>query len=381
MNHPASLSYWEHKTLLPKADFTVIGSGIVGLSAAIALAQARPHARIQVLERGPLPEGASTRNAGFACFGSVSELLEDLETCTETELLDLVELRYRGLLLLQKNLSVKALGYKALGGYEIFKSSDKAHFEACYDVIPHFNALIQERLGLKNTFSLKINPKQFGFTGVDRIIKNAHEGQLNTGLMMQSLIKKARKFGIHIINGITIKSIEETDQEVILHSDQGWPLQTDRLIVANNGFARQLLPHLEVIPARNQVLVTESVPDLKFNGAFHYDRGYYYFRQIDGRVLLGGGRHLDRQNEQTDDFAQTSLIENALEKLLREVILPQNPDIKITHRWSGILGLGPVKRPIIEYQGQRTVVAVRMGGMGVAIGSWVGARATELLLQ
>jgi hypothetical protein len=51
------------------------------------------------------------------------------------------------------------------------------------------------------------------------------------------------------------------------------------------------------------------------------DRGYYYFRNIGDRILLGGGRNLDFDVENTTEFAQTEIVQNKLEELLKEVIL------------------------------------------------------------
>ena len=71
-----NLSYWEHQSFFGPADVAIIGAGLVGLTAALDLKQRRPTWRVVVLERGALPSGASTKNAGFACFGSISELIE-----------------------------------------------------------------------------------------------------------------------------------------------------------------------------------------------------------------------------------------------------------------------------------------------------------------
>jgi hypothetical protein len=49
------------------------------------------------------------------------------------------------------------------------------------------------------------------------------------------------------------------------------------------------------------------------------DQGYYYFRNGD-RILLGGGRNLDFDVENTTEFAQTEIVQNKLEEL-KEVIL------------------------------------------------------------
>ena len=72
-----NLSYWEQNTWLNDIDVAVVGSGIVGLCCAIRLKERFPEKKIVVFERGQLPSGASTKNAGFACFGSTSELLDD----------------------------------------------------------------------------------------------------------------------------------------------------------------------------------------------------------------------------------------------------------------------------------------------------------------
>ena len=133
-----------------------------------------------------------------------------------------------------------------------------------------------------------------------------------------------------------------------------------------------------VQPARNQVLITEPIPNLLVKGCFHYDRGYFYFRNIDNRILLGGGRHLDKAGEATDTFGLTSFIQKALLDLLENVILP-NQKVEIATTWSGILGVGDEKKPIIKRISPNVVVSVRMGGMGVAIGSLVGEEGANLL--
>jgi hypothetical protein len=43
-----------------------------------------------------LPHGASTKNAGFACFGSISEIIDDLKSHSEGGF-QLVTKRWEGL--------------------------------------------------------------------------------------------------------------------------------------------------------------------------------------------------------------------------------------------------------------------------------------------
>ncbi len=119
-----NFSFWEYDSWFSNVDFTIIGSGITGLNCAWELQKKHPKAKVLVLERGLLPNGASTKNAGFACFGSISEILDDLDSHSEEEVVKLVEKRVKGLQLLRENLGDENIGYEAHGGYELFTRED-----------------------------------------------------------------------------------------------------------------------------------------------------------------------------------------------------------------------------------------------------------------
>lgn len=374
------LSYWEWDTFFRDVDIVVAGSGIVGLSAALRARELAPHSRIIVLERGTLPIGASTRNAGFACFGSVSELLDDMASHPEDAVWALVERRWKGLQHLRQRIGDTRLRYASWGGYELFRAEEQETFEQCAEAIPAFNRQLKEMLGINEAYRLaneQIN--SFGFRGVANLICNTAEGQLHAGEMMLALMGLAREAGIEMYNGISVQSLEDDGAGVNIRSGYGWSIRSRRVIVATNGLAQQLMPSVAVRPARNQVLITEPIPGLPVKGTFHYDRGYYYFRNVDGRLLLGGGRNLDLEGETTSEFGTTPLIRSALVKLLKDLILPSQP-VTVSQWWSGIMGVGGRKSPVIAPISDNIVVAVRLGGMGVAIGMLVGEEGAELLL-
>jgi gamma-glutamylputrescine oxidase len=387
MNHPNTLSFWEREQFFKNIDVAIIGSGIVGLNAALTLKEQQPKSRIAVFERGALPEGASTRNAGFACFGSITELLDDLETQTEDAVFSLVEKRYRGLKRLRQRVGDTKLDYKDWGGYEIFKKTTPENalaenqvFQQCQDKLSYFNKNLKNIVGHDEVY--KIVQNTFGFKNtLPTLIHNTAEGQIDTGKMMTALLNQCKQKKITIFNGLKIKALNDQNTEgVVLITEEGWEIEASKAIIATNGFARRLLPDLEVTPARNQVLVTKPLKNLPIKGCFHYDKGYYYFRNIGNRLLLGGGRNLDFQGEMTDDFENTELIQNNLLNLLKTVILPNTP-FEIDTWWSGILGIGAIKEPIIKHISPNIVVAVRMGGMGVAIGSLIGEEASIKILE
>lgn len=375
------LSYWERETFFKPIDVAVIGSGIVGLAAAIHLKTLDPKLRVAIIERGPLPIGASTRNAGFACFGSMTELLDDQTRMSEDKMLNLVEKRWRGLQRLRALVGDDNLEFKQLGGYEMFTEDEEEVFQQCAEQIPDFNRKIGAITGYPEVYRVVDERLTgFGFRRVRHLILNQPEGQVHTGKMMAALLKKAHDKDIKIFNGITIKHLKDTGEGVELETEFGWALRIPKVLVAVNGFAKRLLAGADTTPARNQVLITHPIPGLKVAGCFHYDRGYFYFRNIDGRILLGGGRHLAQDEEKTDEFGTTELIRSALVQLLNTVICPeQKPEVDTW--WSGILGLGPEKKPIIEKVSPNVVVSVRLSGMGVAIGTLVGQEGAEMLLQ
>jgi glycine/D-amino acid oxidase-like deaminating enzyme len=140
------------------------------------------------------------------------------------------------------------------------------------------------------------------------------------------------------------------------------------------------LPDEDVIPGRGQVLRTRPVEGLRFRGIYHFDKGYYYFREIDGRVLFGGGRNLDFEGENTTEMALNDMIQHDLDEKLRTIILP-GTEFEIAQRWSGIMAFGNTKKPIIKKFSNRVYGAFRMGGMGVALGSDAAYELVKLIEQ
>lgn len=367
------LSYWEYKTWLANIDFTVVGSGIVGLNCALQLRARFPKAKILVLERGILPQGASTKNAGFTCFGSISEILSDLGSHTGEEVLQLVQRRWDGVQLLRKNLGDRQIDFQNHGGHELFLKENGELYQRCLEGLKEVNKLL-EPVFKSNCF--KVMPNIFNFQKTwENYISSTFEGQINTGMMMEALLKKVQNAGISVLNAIDVRSYVEGNDQLVVHTDT-FEFKTQQLFIATNGFASQLIKE-EVRPARAQVLITKPIKNLHITGTFHLEEGYYYFRNIDKRILLGGGRNLDFKGEETTEFGETAIVQQRLEEILRAIILPHTP-FQIDQRWSGIMGVGNQKKPIVKQLSNRVFCGVRMGGMGIAIGSSIGKELADL---
>lgn len=369
-----SYSYWELKNWFQEVDYTIVGSGIVGLFCALELRSKYPNAKILVLEKGILPQGASTKNAGFACFGSLSEIIDDLKKHSEEEVFQLIKMRWEGLQLLRKTIGDNHLDFKPYGGYEVFLKEDISLYEECIEKMSYINELLLPLFSV-SVYTKHVDRFNFAKT-LEYQLFNSFEGQIDTGNMMQELLKKAIASNVLILNSQEVKLVEDLGNNVQVQAND-ISFYCKKVFFATNGFA-STLTNGEVVPARAQVLITKPIKDLHIKGTFHLDKGYYYFRNIGDRILFGGGRNLDFKGETTTQLGETELIQNQLDYLLKEVILP-NVSFEIEHRWSGIMGMGNHKKPIVKQLSTNVFCGVRLGGMGVAIGSKIGKELANLL--
>lgn len=359
------LSYWEKKNFL-HYDFIVIGAGIVGLSAAIQYKERHPSASVLVLERGLFPSGASSKNAGFACFGSLTEILDDLENLPEAEVLGLVQKRLAGLLGIRKKFGDKHLNYKQFGGFELITEKE-IHF---LDKLDQVNSLLYPVFE-NNVFDLVSDLPSFGFGGgVKAIVSNPFEGELDSGKFINTLWEYCLELKIKILTGCKVLNIYPQEMRLEISDGSKNPIafQTKQMAICTNAFTKYLLPELDIRPGRGLVMVTEPLKkEIPWKGSFHYDKGYVYFRNIDNRLLLGGGRNMDFQGEETLEFGINPKIRSYLMSIMEEIIFPDGA-AQIEMEWSGIMAFGPDKRPLVELPYPNIGIAVRLGGMGVAIG-------------
>ena len=371
------LSIWERTSYAERWHLVVIGGGITGSFAALHYQRRHPAHRVLMVERGAFPNGATVRNAGFACFGSPSEILADIDAEGLEAALTRVEERWRGLRALRAELGDEAIGFEPCGGHELFHASDALYnrvaerFDALNTALrPIFNGPTYEwQDGRKGDLGLRA--EHLAFTPL--------EGAVDSGRLLRALHARAAGAGVVIRTGCAVTSLHLEPEGPNVTLETGEHLVPERLVLATNGYTRQLLPDKDILPARGQVLVTQPLPGLKLRGTFHANEGFYYFRHVGDRVLLGGGRHLDVEGETTVEEGVTDQIQGDLERLLREVILPGR-DWAVDLRWSGVMGFrSNGKRPLVERIGPSAVLAAGLSGMGVAIGHHVAAQAVDLL--
>ncbi|MDA0778807.1 MAG: FAD-dependent oxidoreductase [Bacteroidetes bacterium] len=367
-------SYWEKEYLLANIDYLIVGMGLVGLQSAIGIKEAKPSAKVVVIDKHSWGLGASTRNAGFGCFANVSEILDDLQHDSMGNVYATIRKRYNGLQKLRSKFGDAAIGYENIGSTEIFTKENKASLHKGIDSLQGINTILYTELGLDNVFSFRSNNALPNTIGA---IHNAFEGQLNTGKLYETVYQCAQQLGIMLYGGIEVTEWEG-DNDIVVQTMNDVRLKTKSLILCTNAFTAKLIDE-DIVPCRGQVIVSERIENLPCKGPHFYDSGYYYWRDIDQRILLGGARNKDVEGENSYDLVPNDTVLAELKRFMNEQIFGR--EVAIDYEWSGIMGMGKSneKQPIVKRLSTNSIVAARLGGMGVALSANVAEEVVGLI--
>ncbi len=371
-----SLSIWEKESYYATQDIVIVGAGLMGLWTAFELKKSRPSLSITILERNATPLGASTRNAGFACFGSVTELLNDAQQMGQDEMCRIVELRYKGIKKIRQHFSNATIDFDECGGYECISTNTNNLDED----IAWLNSLLKPITGNSADFKRVDNKlAPLGLKGFGALIENKSEAGLHSGHLVRALTQKTQALGVTILYGspVTAWNKQKNYTDITCNDKR---IKTNVLIFCTNAFTNELVDDVMIEPARGQVIVTSPIPDLLLKGTFHFDEGFYYWRNLGNRILLGGARNKAMDEEQTTDLSTSATIQHALETFLQTHIASQY-SYTIEHRWGGVMGFSKNKQPIVQPIAENVFVAMACNGMGVALTPMIAEDAAALVLE
>ncbi|MBI2282636.1 MAG: FAD-binding oxidoreductase [Bacteroidetes bacterium] len=374
------LSIWEKESFYAPQDIIIVGAGLMGLWTALELKEKRPSLRVTLLERNTTPLGASTRNAGFACFGSPTELLHDADTQGTDDMLAIAEMRYRGIEKIRAHFTDTAIGFDACGGYECI-NQDYTHWQELPDRLNWLNGLLKGITGKPALFQ-QVNHKlaAMGLRGFDSLVENETEAALHSGKLVQLLTQKVQAAGVTILSGLEVSTIEKQNNSVCITTRQNHQFTAIHVLLCTNAFTNELAPIAAIQPARGQVIVTSPIPNLPMKGSFHFDEGFYYWRNLGDRILLGGARNSAFEAEATTDLTGSASVRKALEDFLAQHLHPSF-QYRIDHHWSGIMGFTADKRPYTARVKEGVTAAIACNGMGVALTPIVAEKLSQQLLD
>ncbi len=362
------LSFWEKESFL-RHDFIVAGGGMIGLSTAIALKEKHPSASVLVLERGLLPAGASTKNVGFLSVSTLSEVLADRKAFGDETLLAVIAKRHEGMRLLRERYGDAALGFEPAGGYELLMGKELPMLDRLAEVNSLLRAIFPSDVFHARADLLE--PFGFNRSIVKGLVYNPFDGHVRTGMTMRSVLSYAASRGIQVMTGAEATGLDEDSTGVTVRISGGLELRAGHVVVCTSALTEKLAPGQGITPARGQAFITEPLDAVPFRGTFNFDEGYYYFRDVGKRVIVGGARHTDRETETTHETALNPGIHERLERVLAEIILPGR-SVRIEDRWAGIMAFSDSRLPVVKRLSPRTAIGFGCNSMGLVMGSAIG---------
>jgi len=314
----------------------IVGAGFLGLWLARFLLRTRPSLSLLVVERDPFPCGASARNAGFLTAGQLGELLADRREFGEEAVLETYRRRREGIALFRRELPVAV--------------------DACGSA--DFDGVTEEKVALASRIGgFEVRELPFG-GGVRRVLFRADDGGIDPVGALDAL-----RAGLPVVHGVEVAAVGGGRAAAV-----GGEIAYGHAFVCTNAFARALDPRCDVEPGRGQVIVTSRVATPPAPALGFLAEGYDYFRFVDGRLLLGGGRHRFRDVERTDAALPTPEVGAYLRARAEEILGHRRFEVK--WHWAGIMGFSGGRHlpayPERAVDSSTTVVA-GCGGMGVAL--------------
>ncbi|MEM6326072.1 MAG: FAD-binding oxidoreductase [Bacteroidota bacterium] len=350
-------SPWQSPLPPREVDVAVVGGGVIGCATAFALRQADPTLRLAIVEAGRLADGASGRNAGFVLLGAPGA---DPGADDPAE-------RERASRLWAFT-SENAQAVRALDGRAFDLRWTGSVIAAGDDTEAGTLRRQADALGGVEWLGPDALHRRIGGRGFHGGLFVAEGGVLHPAKLVRHL---AALSGAAVLERSRVLRLGAEAGGVVISGREG-ALRAGRVAVCLNAYLPQLLPELSgwVRPVRAQMLATEAVPPVLDVPVYSHD-GYFYLRQhADGRLLLGGARHLHRETEVGYEDTTTPSLQASLAGYLADHF-PALSEARVVRPWSGTMGFSPDGLPVVGDAPGVPGVTVAAGftghGMGYAV--------------
>jgi glycine/D-amino acid oxidase-like deaminating enzyme len=395
----ASMQNIQSSSALPGVcDVVVIGAGMSGVSTAYHLSRDTDHSIVLLDARG-ICSGATGRNGGFLHAHGLGEwwpLFQKYGFRTATELC-----------------------WFERQGRAAIKETAQAHGLDCdIDEDVKLCMLFTDRCGLEQTlgafYHVRFFLRLFGIKvlnssedcaqslNVDESKKVVSAIVIEKGCdtfwpakFVLSMARKCLQAGVQIYAHTMVLEVKETGDgknPIVVHTSRG-NILTHKVVFATNAWTSALVKSLSgsIQPVLNTVVST--VPNV---GPLLRERtrrtgqdlhpGYHYWHQRkDGRVILGGFRHLlpDRGVGVSEDGIPSQLaVDAALQFLPSLGFQIKSKPKTFEHRWTGIIGWSMDGLPFVgQLPGfENGYICAGFSGHGMTQ-SWLSGKATANIVQ
>lgn len=359
-----------------EAEVLVIGAGLCGAAAALALGRAGIDT--VWLEGSGVSSGASGRNAGFLLQGTAERYsravaLMGRERARAVHAASIEN--HRRMADTVQGLGIPC-GYRRRGSLQLAGSVEEEGElleSAALLQADGFAATVLEGDALSATY------RDAGFmVGVHL----PHDGELQPARFVRGVAEAATGTGVRLHEDSRVLELDAAEAGRVWARTGGGAVRAAIALVCTNAVAGELLPFFadKVDPVRGQMLATAPAPPL-FECPVYADHGFDYWRQDEhGRIALGGWRNLDPEGERGTEEALHPGIQARMTGFLHR--FPALREVPVTHRWSGTMGFSRDGLPIVGAVPGRpgALAAVGFTGHGFGFAYLCGEALAELAL-
>ena len=344
------------------ADAVVIGLGITGASAALELAEAG--LSVLALDAHGLGWGASARSGGFLLVEHAIEYPARRARFGRARMQTIIEMARASHQMIEQRFGEEAEHQRC--GSLILPMAEDSHEQ---QTLSDAAALLQE-----DGVPCSLGSGHEGLEGFGPGLSIPEDGEVHPGRLLSAVGAEARRAGATLRQAL-VTTLDPTQRKVVTADAT---INYGVAVVAVNAWTQRLLPDIDIQPQRAQMLATRPIGPSRTLGPVCYGCwGYDYFRQRDdGRMLIGGRRHLHRASEATEASTPTRPVQDDLEAYLARHLSAFGP-FEVEARWSGIMGFSPDEIPFWQALpdstgASSTHVLGGMTGHGMGLGAICG---------
>ena len=370
-------------------DVAIIGGGLAGCSAAYYLSKFG--ARVVVLEKGDINQGASGRNAGSLHFQLEYRLIRHYDRLKEqlSHLIPFTRIAMADWRGLEAELG-ESVELSLGGGFMVAESADEA-------ALLETKAAFENRHGLEVSFmSGDVARRQAPYLSstIRAALFCADEGHCNPRLVTPAFLRAARRLGAKVRPRTEVRMIEKHGDRwrIGAHSlDAPSPYREEVICGAvlnvAGAWAGEITAlagaHLPVYPVGLTMNVTEEAPPFMHGMVQHVGRRLSMKQVEAGNVLIGGGCPARLAYENGWRIEQPTIIPDVVVENLRTAadIAPAIRDLKLLRSWAGVTGVTPDQLPIIGEIRQLPGFYVATGGAGFTFGPTYSRLVSEIIVK